>query len=40
MMGDGNTGNGVKLNAGASHSSPTRDVTLEGGVYAARTGQL
>ena len=31
--GDGNTGSGVELNAGASHSSPTGGVTLEGGVY-------
>ena len=31
--GDGNTGSGLELNAGVSHSSPTNRVTLEGGVY-------
>ena len=31
--GDGNTGSGLELNAGVSHSSPTSGVTLEGGLY-------
>ena len=31
--GDGNTGSGLELNAGVSHSSSTNRVTLEGGVY-------